>query len=209
MSRYRRNTFLCFMLVLSAAAVTGCAQSTPGKEFFMIEASRPSGVVQTPSDATLEVRLLNVDTAFASKNLVYRLGEFRYETDYYRQFLVTPGQMLMERTRRWVSDSGLFKQVLPPSSQITPTYTLQGIVTALYGDFTNESAPVAVMRIRFFLVKHGSDEGAVVFSQAYRVAQPLSAKTAEALMDALSKDLTEILTRLEEDLRKYLAKPSS
>ncbi len=209
MSRYRRNAFLCFILVLSAAAMTGCAQNTPGKEFFMIEAVRPSGMAQTPSDATLELRLFNVDTAFASKNLVYRLGEFRYETDYYRQFLVTPSQMLTERTRRWLADSGLFKQVLPPNSQITPTYTLQGIVTALYGDFTNESAPVAVMRIRFLLIGRGSEEGSVVFSQAYRVAQPLSAKTAEAMLDALSKDLTEILTRLEEDLRKYLAKQSS
>jgi ABC-type uncharacterized transport system auxiliary subunit len=197
------------MLVLSAATVTGCAQSTPGKEFFMIEALRSPGVVQTPSDATLEVHLLNVDTAFASKNLVYRLGEFQYETDYYRQFLVTPGQMITERTRRWLADSGLFKQILPSSSQITPTYSLQGIVTSLYGDFTKESAPVAVMRIRFFLAGHGSEEGAIVFSQAYRVTQPLSAKTAEALMDAFSRDLTEILTRLEDDLRKYLAKPAS
>jgi len=209
MSLYRRNALVCFTLVFLAAAVTGCAQTTPAKEFFMIEAVRPSGVVQTPSNATLEVRLFNVDTAFASKNLVYRLGEFRYETDYYRQFLVSPGLMITERTRRWMFDSGLFKQVLPPNSQITPTYTLQGIVTALYGDFTNASAPVATMRIRFLLVGHGGEEGSIVFSRAYRVAQPLAAKTAEALMDALSKDLTEILTQLEEDFRKHLAKPSS
>ena len=208
MSRYRRNAFLGFTLASLAVAAAGCGQSAPGKEFFMIEAVRPSGVVQTPSDATLEVHLLNVDTAFASKNLVYRLDEFQYEIDYYRQFLITPGLMVTERTRHWLADSGLFKQVLPPGSQITPTYSLQGIVTALYGDFTKESAPVAVMRVRFFLVGHGSEEGAVVFSQAYRVTQPLSAKTAEALMDAFSKDLTDILTRLEDDLRKRLAKPS-
>jgi len=209
MSHYRRNAFLCFMLVLSAIAITGCAQSTPGKEFFMIEASRPSGVVQTPSDAMLEVYLLNVDTAFASKNLIYRLGEFQYETDYYRQFLVAPGLMFTEKTRHWLADSGLFKQVLPPGSQITPTYTLQGIVTTLYGDFTNASAPVAVVRIRYFLVQHAGEEGAIVFSQVYRAAQPISTRTAPALIDAFSKDLTDVLTRLEEDLRKYLAKPSS
>jgi ABC-type uncharacterized transport system auxiliary subunit len=197
------------MLVLSAIAITGCAQSTPGKEFFVIEASRPSGVVQTPSDATLEVYLLNVDTAFASKNLIYRLGEFQYETDYYRQFLVAPGLMFTEKTRHWLADSGLFKQVLPPGSQITPTYILQGIVTSLYGDFTNASAPVAVVRIRYFLVQHAGEEGAIVFSQVYRAAQPISTRTAPALIDAFSKDLTDVLTRLEEDLRKYLAKPSS
>jgi cholesterol transport system auxiliary component len=208
MSRYRTNAFLCFTLILSAAAMTGCAQTSPGKEFFMLEAVRPAGAVQTPSNATLEVRLLNVDTAFASKNLVYRLGEFQYETDSYRQFLVSPAQMLTERTRRWLSDSGLFKQVLPSSSQVTPMYTLQGIVTSLYGDFTSASAPTAVMRIRFLLVRHERAEGSIVFSQAYRVTQPLSAKTAEALLDALSKDLTEILTRLEEDMRKHLAKQS-
>jgi cholesterol transport system auxiliary component len=209
MSRCRRNAFLCFTLAVSVVAAAGCTQSTPGKEFFMIEASRPSGAVQTPGDATLEVHLLNVDTAYASKNLVYRLGEFRYETDYYRQFLVTPGQMITEKTRRWLADSGLFKQVLPPSSQSTPTYALQGIVTSLYGDFTNASAPVAVMRIRFFLAGRGGEEGPIVFSQAYRVTQPLSDKTADALMDAFSKDLAEILTHFEEDLRKYLAKPAS
>ncbi len=190
------------MLVLSAVAATGCAQSTPGKEFFMIEAVRPSGVVQTPSDATLEVYLLNVDTAFASKNLVYRLGEFQYETDYYRQFLVTPGQMITERTRRLLADSGLFKQILPPSSQITPTYSLQGIVTSLYGDFTNKAAPAAVMEIRVFLLANAAGRETVVFAETYRAATAVPARTADALVAAFNQSLIEILTHLETDLQK-------
>lgn len=205
MSRRRASELLCSVLALSAGAVGGCGQGTYAREYYILEATRQARPPETRGEASLEVHRFNINTAFASRNLVYRLGEFQYEPDYYRQFMIAPATMITEETRHWLADSGLFKQVLPPGSQVAPTYTLQGLITALYGDFTDKAAPAAVMRIRFFLTQHKSGGDIVVFSQSYRMATPLSGRTSLELIDAFSKDLAEILTRLEADLTKSLA----
>lgn len=202
------KAFLSFALVLSGMAVGGCGQSTATQEYYILEASRKATPIAAPIDATLEVRRLTVNSAFATKNLVYRTGEFQYEPDFYREFLISPGAMITEHTRRWLADSDLFKQVLPSGSQIEPMYTLEGTIATLYGDFRDESAPIAVLEIRYFLVDHKTPDGAVVFSKSYRAANPVLVRTVQALMDALSKDLAEILTRLENDLRTALAEPA-
>ena len=154
----RVNAILYSMLVVAALAMVGCAQGTTAKEYYILNVVRTATPAETKSDATVEVRRFNINTAFASRNLVYRLSEFQYEPDYYRQFMIAPAIMIAEETRHWLADSGLFKQVVPAGSPVTPTYTLQGIVTALYGDFTDKAAPTAVIRIRFFLTRHKDGE---------------------------------------------------
>jgi cholesterol transport system auxiliary component len=201
---HRRMTSLSFsILALSAVLAGGCAESSYQKEYYILEVTR-SAPPLTKSDATLEVRRFTVSTAFASRSLIYRLNEYRYEPDYYRQWLISPADMLTEETRHWLASSGLFKQVLPPGSQIPASYTLQTIITALYGDFTNKAAPTAVLRARFFLVQHKGGNETIIFSQAYRTAKPLSDKAGQALINALSEDLVEILTHLEADLQTVL-----
>ncbi len=193
------------ILAVSALAMGGCAQSTAPKEYFMLDVAREAQPVAARSDATVEVRRFSINTAYASRNLVYRLGEVQYEPDFYRQFMISPAIMITEVTRHWLADAGLFKQVLPPGSPAVPTYTLQGLVTALYGDFTDKAAPTAALRIRFFLVRHVDDDDTVVFAQSYRTAGPLPDRTGPALIQAFSKDMAEILTALEADLAKFLA----
>jgi len=207
--RHRRGTvLLCLALALSALVVSGCGEGSYAREYYILDVVRQAGRAEAPAEATVEVHRFNINSAFASRSLVYRLGRFRYEPDYYRQFMIAPATMITEETRRWLADSGLFKQVLPPGSAVSPTYTVQGLITALYGDFTDKAAPTAVMRIRFFFTQHKSGSDTVVFSQSYRAATPLSEQTGQDLVDALSKDLIEVLTRLEADLAKFLADQS-
>lgn len=201
----RVAAFLCACLLLLIAITGGCVSGPSYEEqHYILAAVRQGEPVRTPVDGSLEVHRFSVDSAFTTKNLVYRLGEFKYETDYYRQFLIAPGIMITERTRDWLSDSGLFGRVLLTSSRIAPTYTLEGNITALYGDFSSESAPVAVMEIRFFLLKN-ADAGNVAFAETYRAATPVPEKTTEVFIEALDKGLVDILTRLEADLQKALA----
>jgi cholesterol transport system auxiliary component len=185
-------------------AVGSCASGRSYEEqYYILEAARPGEPGQAVAES-LEVRRFSVDTAFAVKSLVYRLDEFEYETDYYRRFLIAPGVMMTEKVREWLATSGLFRRVLPSGSSIEPVYTLEGNVTALYGDFSDDSAPAAVVEIRFFLVQNAPREENVVFAQTYRAATPVQDRTAEIFVEALNRSLVEILTRLEADLRKAL-----
>lgn len=86
------------------------------------------------------------------------------------------------------------------------TYLLEGNIIDLYADFRNKSAPVAVVAIRFFLLTGPEGSETVILSQTYKAESPVAAKTAEAVLEAMSKSLSDILTHLEADTEKALAR---
>ncbi len=203
----RSNSLVCSTVAVLAVTLVGCAVGTGERDrkYYLLEAVRQGPPATLRREVTLRVRRFDVDTAFADKGFVYRIGEFRYESDYYHEFLVAPGTMIAEQTRDWLADSGLFKRVLPVRSPLESTYLLEGNVTALYGDFTNKAAPEAVLEIRFFLVSPADAGEKAVFARTYRTVTPVPDRTAEDFIGALSRSLAEILTHLEADLQKALA----
>ena len=203
---WRLLAFPCSCLAAVALLASGCAGGPSHREqHFILETARPGDAARPVSDGSLQVHRFSVDAAFAGENLVYRLGESKYETDYYRRFLISPGTMITEKTRAWLTDSGLFPTVLPVGSRVVPAYTLEGNVTALYGDFAGESAPAAVMEIRFFLVKNAAGAESVLFSRTYRAASAVPSQATNDFIDAMDRSLAEILTRLEADLPQAMA----
>jgi len=208
MIRLPLNLLVYSALLMSGFLVSGCGQSAIAeRQYYVLDAAREGKPAGVHSDATLRLRRFNVDAAFAARELVYRVGEFRYEPDYYHQFLVLPGVMITEETRDWLANSGLFGRVTAVGSRLESTYLLEGNVIDLYADFTQKAAPEAVVEIRFFLLVGPEANESVALSETYRAATPISAKTAEAVIEALGKSLADILTRLEADIAKVLARP--
>lgn len=193
-------------LVVLAVAVCGCAQRTANQHQYVLAAGRPETSVAAQSDAILEVRRFTVDAAFADRPLVYRIGASEYESDFYHEFLVTPAVMVTDRVRRWLVRSGVFANVLVPASRMTPSHVLEGNITALHGDFRDESAPVAVVELRCFLLDETPLAQTVLLSKAYEATQPVESRDAEALVAALDRCLAHILTRLEDDLKTVLSR---
>ena len=207
MIRIRLHGLLGFVLLGYALAVVGCGQSaTAERKYYVLDTVRAGGPAPAHTEATLRLRRFNVDEAFASRQLVYRVDQVRYETDYYHQFLVLPGVMLTEETRDWLANSGLFGRVTSVGSRLESTYLLEGNVTGLYADFAKKPAPEAVMEIRFFLLVGPDVNEAVALTQTYRATAPISAKTAEAVVEALSKALEDVLTHLEADIATVIAR---
>jgi ABC-type uncharacterized transport system auxiliary subunit len=195
---FRPAAVAVLLLVLISS---GCfPRAAADRKYYVIEAVRQGEPAARRSDAALRLRRFEVDAAFATRQLVYRIEEFRYESDYYHQFLVSPGTIIMTQTRDWLEDSGLFARVTTTDSRLASTYTLEANVKALYADFANKSAPEAVVEIRFFLLDGTGGEGSVVLAQTYRAVSGISARTAPAVVEALSRSFQEILTRLEADV---------
>jgi len=207
MTRVRLHRLLCLALLAFAFTLCGCAQSaTAERKYYVLDVTREGPPAKVHTDATLRLRRFNVDEAFATRQLVYRLDEFRYEPDYYHQLLILPGVMITEETRDWLSDSGLFDRVTAVGSRVESTYLLEGNVIDLYADFRDKAVPVAVVAIRFFLVTGPEGNETVALAQTYTAESPISARTAEAVVEALSKSLSGILTRLEADVEKVLTR---
>jgi ABC-type uncharacterized transport system auxiliary subunit len=182
--------------------LSGCGPERNNQRNFLLEVSRSSQQQKTSKDAILDVKNFSIDRTFSTKNLVYRKGQSEYETDFYNQFLIRPDDMITEKTRSWLSESGLFKWVLEPGSYTDATHVLEGNITALYGDFRDNSSPKATMKIRIFLIK--LPEKSVVFGKTYEVVSEVKSKTAEALIEAFDKCLINILSNLEQDLQEQL-----
>jgi cholesterol transport system auxiliary component len=180
--------------------VLGCAQSAPRGSSYVLSATRQGEPALARGAAILEVRRFSIDAEFATRGLVYRTDEFKFETDFYHEFLISPALMITEKTRDWLSRAGLFDQVLVPGSRLEPTYTLDGNIVALYGDLRDPAAPMAVMELRCFLVADEESAQTVVFAHDYKSTKPLESNSADALVTAFDACLVEILTNLEKGL---------
>jgi hypothetical protein len=108
---------LCNLMIMSMV-ISGCGgkRIAYNQRNFVLEASRNDPQQKTSKDVILDVKNFSIDTTFSTKSLVYRKGRSEYETDFYNRFLIGPDDMITEKTRSWLSQSGLFKWVLEPGS---------------------------------------------------------------------------------------------
>jgi cholesterol transport system auxiliary component len=192
---------LCLMLA-GLVGLAGCSfkKAHVAKETFLIEASRVGDGLRGEFGSVLRVRAFNVTSPFETKNFVYRESERGYVTDFYRQFLVAPRSMLSEVARQWLAESGLFGVVLDAASRVEPTYTLEGNVTGLYGDYRDSEAPEAVLRLHLYLLEETLDGPRVRFHRGYEASVPLEGRGAEDLVRGWCRGLAQILMAFEGDV---------
>lgn len=194
---------LCNLMIVSMF-LSGCGlnKTAYNQKNFILETARNRPQQKVSKDVILDVQSFSVDTTFSTKSLVYRKSQSEYERDFYNQFLVRPEDMITEKTRSWLSESGLFKWVLEPGSYTDATHMLEGNIIALYADFRDELSPKATIKIRLFLVKLSGKS--VVFGKTYEKVSEVGDRTAESLIEAYENCLANILTDLEEDLQELL-----
>jgi cholesterol transport system auxiliary component len=199
------KSYLYVNLLVSVLLLSSCGgRQAYNKRYFILDAKRPGPGVEAKKQITLDVRRFTVDSAFESRALVYRKGEFEYETDFYNEFLISPADMVTEKTRMWLSQSGLFARVLDKGSRLEPTHTLEGNITAFYGDFREKSSPQAVMEIHVFLIASKASTDSVRFGNSYKASVGLKSGGTEGLVEALDDCLEQILKGLERDLQREL-----
>lgn len=203
-----RRIFSCFCVGIYVwlAMLSGCgSQQAYNKKYYVLSAIRETKSIKAENDSILEVRHFTIDSAFSGKGLVYRIGEFEYESDFYNEFLVSSDAMVTEKVRNWLSASGISRRVLDPGSYVDPTHVIEGNVIALYGEFRDKSTPTAVMEIRVFLLemKTGKDP-VIVFGKTYKSSVALESKSPGILVSALDRCLIKMLTNLEKDFAERL-----
>lgn len=203
-SNARTPLALALLLAVAATTTAGCVRVKkrfPDKRYYALEAER-AGESYTPvRGANLAVRSFQEQAGRESKEFVYRLGGSRYESDFYNEFFAEPNALVTEQARRWIVDAGLFENVVSFSSHAEPTHILEGSVTAILADYSDESAPKAILEIQFFLLE-AKGEPTIVFRETYREETPISAATPDALIEGWNASLQKILTAFENNLKQ-------
>lgn len=197
--------FSLLSLMASALMIAGCGPKSYEKQYYMLDTRRSASAVAGDNSNLVQVHRFTVASAYNSKSFIYRMGEFEYESDFYNEFLVSPGAMITEKTRNWLSESGLFGRVLAPGDGLAPTHVIDGNVIALYGDFREKSSPRAVMEVRIFLSETETrSESGIVFGNTYKSSIGFESREPAALVAAYDRCLTEILGNFERDLAAEL-----
>jgi cholesterol transport system auxiliary component len=196
---------ICLNLIAASLMLPGCGPKGYNKRFYVLDVKRKAEAATSSNEVILDVRRFTIDSAFDSRGLVYRKGEFEYEADFYNEFLISPATMVTEKTRTWLSQSGLFARVLDRGSYIEPTHTLEGNITALYGDLRDKSSRTAVMEVRVFLVVNKAPKESIIMGSTYKASSKLKDRSAEGLVEAFDYCLEKILTDLEKDVQERLS----
>jgi cholesterol transport system auxiliary component len=196
---WTRRALLAAAATSLLALVSGCTRPSPVKETFVLEPPAPPAAAK-PQPGVLRVGIIAVGAPFRGRSFVFRESDLKFETDYYREFLVAPAANIGEATARALAAANTFASVVPSGVIADPDWVLEGFVDALYGDARDTARPQAVLTITFFLRRGSGDAGVPLWSRKYERRLAFTAGSAGAYVTALNTALGEILAELSRDL---------
>ena len=195
------SSVLFAALSLLAGGCVSVEKSYPDKRYFVLEASRNESAANPKAAGVLLVSSLRVSPRYDGRSFIYRRSEANFESDFYNQFLVSPGALLTEEVRRAVSQAQVAQYVVGPANQLEPTHMLEGTIDALYGDFRDVNAPKAVLEMEFFLSKESPTKAEIVMRKRYIKSIMVNGHSPEALVKGWNDALNEIVASLTADLK--------
>lgn len=193
------------LLIAIAFGLTACSLPSRGPvtpSSWMVAPERTDAPRQARTHFWLKIGPVAVAAPFDGKSLVYRLGDQRYEKDFYNVYATIPAEMIANSERQWINNANIFSAAVGQGNSFFPYYILQTTVNEFYGDY--RVRPEAVVSVEFFLtVVNGSKVNPLIGANRYTKRITLKDNTPEALVIGQQQALTEIFKQYEEQLYVY------
>ena len=198
----KRILIAALVLSLFACSLPTRAPVTPTS--YMVNPERSGPPLKNRTSYWLKIGPVSVAAPYDGRSLVYRLGDQRFEKDFYHVYTALPAEMVSNAERQWINQSGIFSAAVGQSNTFFPYYTLQAIVNEFYGDY--RVRPEAVVSMEFFLtVENGGKVNPMIGSNRYTKRITLKDNTPAALVLGQQQALAEIFKEYEVQLDKYAA----
>lgn len=199
--RLQRRMTVIGAIGLLVLGLSACAPTRPAIDtahwLVMPERTGPARAMQT--HLWLKIGAFSVAPPFDGKSLVYRVGNQRYEKDFYNSYITLPSDMVSSATRQWLNQAGIFRLAVGQSTSFFPYYTLQATVDEWYGDYRSKAA--AVVSLQFFVtVTNPSLSNPIITAKRYTQRVDLPDNTPQALVLGQQQALAAILQQFEGDL---------
>ena len=189
-------------VALLAVALGGCSALTrpaPLRQTFLLEPAWPP-VAAHARPGALRVGIVKVAAPFRGKAFVYRMGDLRFQTDYYVEFLVSPEAMLTEQTARALDHARVFERVAGPGSAADADWRLDGFASAFYADARDSATAHAEIAVTYYLTPTGGVAQTPVWTREYHQRVAMRDTSPGAYAEALNRAFGDIVAELARDL---------
>ena len=204
MMKYSRLTQFAACLVIVTALSACSLPKRPALETssWMVAPERTGTPYKPRTDLWLKMGSVSTAPPFDGKSLVYRLGDQRYETDFYNIYSALPNEMVSNATRQWLNNAQIFSMTVGQGNSFFPYYNLQVSVEEFYGDY--RVRPEAVVTVEFFLTATDPQKrNPVIGKNRYTKRVALKDNTPQALTLGQQDALAQILKEYEVVLYGY------
>jgi uncharacterized lipoprotein YmbA len=169
---------------------------------WMVAPERTGTPYKPRTDLWLKMGPVSTTPPFDGKSMVYRLGDQRYEKDFYNIYSALPNEMIGNATRQWLNNAQIFSMTVGQGNGFSPYYILQISVEEFYGDY--RVRPEAVVAVEFFLTATDPQKrNPVVGKNRYTKRIVLKDNSPQALILGQQEALSQILKEYEVVLYKY------
>lgn len=198
-------------LIASIALVLagGCGfldRQSPSSAQFMLTPP-PQAAREGGSLGSVVVRRIAVERPFDTRGFVYRTTNGQWRVDAYNAFLADPGDMLTQALTRAFESSKRFSLVSPPTMSAPTDLAAESVLEEFYTDFTDATRPLAVVRIRTYLIDRDRTKpaaGVRVVLEA-SATEPLASGEPRAVAEALSAATATAIDSVVAQLPKAVA----
>lgn len=201
------NFSRCAAISLILLALSACSlPQRPALETasWMVAPERTGAPYKPRSDLWLKMGSASTTPPFDGKSLVYRLGDQRYEKDFYNIYSALPNEMVGNATRQWLNQAQIFSMTVGQGNSFFPYYNLQTSIEEFYGDY--RVRPEAVVTIEFFLTAtNPKNRNPLIGKNRYTKRVVLKDNTPGALVRGQQEALAQILKEYEAVLYGYAA----
>jgi uncharacterized lipoprotein YmbA len=168
----------------------------------MVSPERTGVPYKAKTDYWLKIGAVSVASPFDGRSLVYRLGDQRYEKDFYNVYTAIPAEMIASAERQWFNHANIFSLTLGEGNSFFPYYSLQTTINEFYGDY--RVRPEAVVSVEFVLaVANAGKTNPIIGANRYSRRIALKDNTPEALILGQQQALAEIFKEFEAQLYQY------
>lgn len=186
----------CSAALLAAGLLLGaCNLGKPGPEVHFYALSVPVPEAAPPAGApSLMLRRFVARDPFGQEAMVFRSGSYKVSFYGYHRWIAPPANLISDWTLRYLRGAGLFSQVSEYSGDLA--------LTAVIRDFTeldNRDSWAADLSIDFMITR--TTDGSTVWMQNYTSSQRAARRNPEAVAEAMSRGLQQVLAKLATDLR--------
>lgn len=183
------------VLLLAGLLLGACNLGKPGPEvhFYALSVPIPE-VAPMPGAPSLMLRRFVARDPFGQEAMVFRSSSYKVSFYGYHRWIAPPANLVSDWTLRYLRGSGLFSQVSEYAGDLA--------LSAVIRDFTeldNKDAWAADLSIDFMITR--TTDGSTVWMQTYTSSQRASRRNPEAVAEAMSQGLKQVLGKLATDLR--------